>query len=164
VLFPRSAHVSISLAYEDLEASIDFRTLGICGTATQGEVMEWFESLESGLENIVTLGSFCLEAISVGCVIFGLVKTFQLAIKLSRHRYPEFPFIQLRTHFGSWLALALEFQLGADILATTLGPSIEALGQLALIAVVRTFLNYFLNKELEKQFELQEKQRELRNL
>lgn len=71
--------------------------------------MEWFESLESGLKEVVTLGKFVLEATAVGCVIFGLIKTFQLAIKLSRRHYTEFPFIQLRISFGTWLALALEF-------------------------------------------------------
>jgi len=55
--------------------------------------------------------------------------------------------------FGLWLALALEFQLAADILSTTVSPSFEALGKLALIAVIRTFLNYFLNKELETESE-----------
>lgn len=123
--------------------------------------MEWFETFEKGLHAVVAFGQFCLEAISVGCVIFGLFQTFPLAIKLSRRRSPEIPFIQLRTSFGSWLALALEFQLGADILATTIAPSLEELGQLALIAIIRTFLNYFLNQELEKQFELQEKHRNL---
>jgi len=123
--------------------------------------MELFESLESGLSHIVRLGEFSLEAISVGCVILGLFVTLQKAFKLSYRRHTEFPFIQLRTSFGSWLALALEFQLGSDILATTIAPSIDALGQLALIAVIRTFLNYFLNKELETQFELQKKRQNI---
>jgi uncharacterized membrane protein len=52
-----------------------------------------------------------------------------------------------------WLALALEFQLAADILSTTISPSLEALGKLAIIAVIRTFLNYFLTKELETEAE-----------
>jgi uncharacterized membrane protein len=52
-----------------------------------------------------------------------------------------------------WLALALEFQLAADILSTTVSPSLEALARLAIIAVIRTFLNYFLTKELEAESE-----------
>jgi len=123
--------------------------------------MEWSKEMDIVLEEIVKLGKFCLETISVGCVIFGLVKTLQLAFKLSRRRYSEFPFIQLRINYGSWLALALEFQLGADILATTIAPSLDALVRLALIAIIRTFLNYFLNQELEKQLELQEKHKSL---
>lgn len=54
----------------------------------------------------------------------------------------------MRTRFGSWLALALEFQLAADILATTINPSLDELLKLAIIAVIRTFLNYFLSREL----------------
>ena len=123
--------------------------------------MEWFESLEGVLIGLATLGEFLLEFISVRCVLLGVFKAIQLAIKLT-HRQVDFPFIQLRTSFGTWLALALEFQLGADILATTIAPSQEALIQLGLIALIRTFLNYFLNKELEKQMELQEQAKEKR--
>ncbi len=51
--------------------------------------------------------------------------------------------------FGSWLSLALEFQLGADIVATTASPNRDNLIQLAVVAVIRTFLNVFLERELE---------------
>jgi uncharacterized membrane protein len=124
-------------------------------------MMEWFEFLESLLIGVATLGEFLLEFISVGCVLFGVFKAIQFTIKLSR-RHVAFPFIQLRTSFGTWLALALEFQLGADILATTIAPSQQTLIQLGVTALIRTFLNYFLNKELEKQMELQEKAKENR--
>jgi uncharacterized membrane protein len=118
--------------------------------------MEWIEHLERGLAEVAALGKLCLEAISVFCVLFGLFKILQLAIRLNRLHYAHFPFIQLRIGFGTWLALALEFQLGADILGTTVAPTLEALARLAVVAVIRTFLNFFLNKELEKQLELQE--------
>ena len=57
-----------------------------------------------------------------------------------------------------WLSLALEFQLGADIVGTTVAPSLQALGNLALIAIIRTFLNYFLSKELEAELALEKEQ------
>ncbi|MGA9377223.1 MAG: DUF1622 domain-containing protein [Phormidium sp.] len=57
----------------------------------------------------------------------------------------------IRLNFGRWLSLALEFQLAADIANTTVAPSFEALGKLGLIAVIRTFLNYFLSKELAEE-------------
>ena len=53
--------------------------------------------------------------------------------------------------FGRWLAMALEFQLAADILNTTVDPDIEGLIKLFGIALIRTFLNYFLTKEIEMQ-------------
>ncbi|WRH69101.1 MAG: DUF1622 domain-containing protein [Planktothrix sp. GU0601_MAG3] len=82
------------------------------------------------------------------------MSTLKIALASFRRRQ-IFPFIELRLNFGSWLALALEFQLGADILFTTVTPSFIALGQLAAIAVIRTFLNYFLNKELEMETKFQ---------
>ncbi len=63
----------------------------------------------------------------------------------------------LRLRFGVWLAIALEFQLGADIVATTVAPTFEVLGRLGAIAAIRTFLNYFLNKELAEEFRVQRK-------
>jgi uncharacterized membrane protein len=49
-----------------------------------------------------------------------------------------------------WLLLSLEFELGADIIRTAISPTWEQIGQLASIAVIRTFLNYFLEKDIEK--------------
>jgi uncharacterized membrane protein len=80
------------------------------------------------------------------------------AVSLPRSRITgSIQFIEIRLCFGSWLALALEFQLGADILNTTVAPSFEALGKLGIIALIRTFLNYFLSKELENEIALKEK-------
>jgi uncharacterized membrane protein len=115
--------------------------------------MELIPSLEAGLEEIVSICKLLLEAISVFCVLLGIFKTAQLGIHLARFQDDTFPFVQLRIRFGVWLALALEFQLGADILATTIAPNTKALVRLGAIAVIRTFLNYFLNQELEKEFQ-----------
>ncbi|MEM9512497.1 MAG: DUF1622 domain-containing protein [Cyanobacteria bacterium J06642_2] len=125
--------------------------------------MELLEHLEDGLASIVAIAKLALEFISVFCVITGVIKTIQLAFAL-RRRYRKrdaFPFNQVRLRFGIWLALALECQLGADILATTVAPSLEALGQLALLAAIRTFLNFFLNKELEAELKLELKNQNL---
>jgi uncharacterized membrane protein len=112
--------------------------------------MELTHHLEVALREVVSLFKFCLELISVFCVLLGTVATLKLFTAGIRHRLP-IPFSQLRLRFGTWLAMALEFQLGADILGTTVAPSLEALANLAIIAVIRTFLNYFLHKELENE-------------
>lgn len=124
--------------------------------------MEWFERLEQLLKDVVLITTFCLEAISVLCVVVGLFKTVRLAISLNRQRRgQEFPFNTVRLRFGLWLALALEFQLGADILSTTVAPTTQDLARLALIAIIRTFLNYFLSKEMEAEMALERAQRKL---
>jgi uncharacterized membrane protein len=51
--------------------------------------------------------------------------------------------------FGMWLLLALEFELAADIIRSVISPTWLEIGELAAIAVIRTFLNYFLEKDLE---------------
>ncbi len=60
---------------------------------------------------------------------------------------------QVWHRFGMWLILGLEFMLAADIVRTAISPTWEQTGQLAAIAVIRTFLNYFLEKDIEKYVE-----------
>ena len=66
---------------------------------------------------------------------------------------------QLRTRkkiwlrFGVWLMLGLEFELAADIIRSAISPTWADIGQLGAIAVIRTFLNYFLEKDLDKYVE-----------
>jgi uncharacterized membrane protein len=45
--------------------------------------------------------------------------------------------------------LGLEFELAADIIGSVISPTWEDIGELAAIAVIRTFLNFFLERDLE---------------
>jgi hypothetical protein len=45
----------------------------------------------------------------------------------------------------------LEFQLAADILTTAVVPTWSDLGKLAVTAVIRTGLNYFLGREIKEE-------------
>jgi uncharacterized membrane protein len=67
---------------------------------------------------------------------------------LSRPAIVHVPLTRVRLRFSLWLAAALEFQLGADILATTVAPSYETLGKVGAIVLIRTFLNFFLAREI----------------
>ncbi len=118
------------------------------------------EHLESGLAAIARLLKLGLEAISVLCILLGLVATVRLLIP-RRGQTTLVDLRAIRLSFGAWLASALEFQLGADILSTTISPTFQALGQLGAIALIRTFLNYFLNKELEAEAKIQAKLKEI---
>jgi len=51
---------------------------------------------------------------------------------------------------GTWLLLGLEFELAADIVQTVISPGWEDIGALGAIAAIRTFLNYFLEKDLRE--------------
>ncbi|HEX6289162.1 MAG TPA: DUF1622 domain-containing protein [Herpetosiphonaceae bacterium] len=56
----------------------------------------------------------------------------------------------IRLQLGKSLSLALEFELGADILKTAVAPTLPIIAQLAAIIVLRTLLNYFLERELQQ--------------
>ena len=53
----------------------------------------------------------------------------------------------IRLRLARWLALAIEFELAADIIRTMVTPTWNDIGQLAAIIVIRTALNYFLKQE-----------------
>ena len=58
---------------------------------------------------------------------------------------------RIRLILARYLALALEFQLGADILSTAVAPSWDQIGKLGAIAIIRTALNYFLSREMKEE-------------
>lgn len=62
---------------------------------------------------------------------------------------------EIWVRFATWLILALEFELAADVLRTAISPTWDDVGQLAAIAAVRTALNYFLEKDIDKYGEAQ---------
>lgn len=100
--------------------------------------MESFHIFEEALINLVTVTKFVLEAFSVICIIIGFIKTLQLAVNLNRRRNGTQSFNKIRIKFGMWLALALEFQLGADILATTITPSLT-INPLTIPAIITPY-------------------------
>jgi uncharacterized membrane protein len=88
-----------------------------------------------------------LAAIIIGIAVLQVLLHFMtLLYKHSEKISKE----EIRLQFGSSVAVALELLLGADVLATAVAPSWNDIGQLAAIAVIRTVLNFFLEKELKK--------------
>ena len=55
---------------------------------------------------------------------------------------------QIWLKFATWILLAFEFALAADILRTAVAPTWEDIWKLAVIATIRTMLNYFLAKDI----------------
>lgn len=58
--------------------------------------------------------------------------------------------------YSRWLVAGLTFQLAADIIESAIAPSWEAIGQLGAIAVIRTFLNFFLERDVAEMRERQQ--------
>jgi len=86
----------------------------------------WTGYLASGVEGIaaVLIAFAAIQAALRAIVLF--IKRGQGSVQ-SQEPQTE----QLRLRLGRWLALALEFELGADILRTAIAPTWNEIGQLA---------------------------------
>ena len=91
-----------------------------------------------------------IEAAAVIIVGLAAIEAAVKAVHLFVHRTEmQTNKEEIRLNLGRWLALAIEFELAADILRTAMTPTWNEIGQLAAIIVIRTALNYFLQKEID---------------
>ena len=103
---------------------------------------------EEGVKNAVLWLKLGIETIGGAIIALGILVAGRLLLQaLLARRTADFTAIRLT--LARYLALALEFQLGADILSTAIAPSWEQIGKLGAIAVIRTGLNFFLSKEMK---------------
>jgi uncharacterized membrane protein len=86
-------------------------------------------------------------ALVIGMGLLAALSTWARSIRA----HSKDVFSETRLTLARYLALALELQLGADILSTAVSPSWDQIGKLAAIAVIRTALNYFLLRELHEE-------------
>ena len=101
--------------------------------------------IESLISNSVEWLRLAVEACGAVIVAVGIIQ----AILQLRAGGARSNFNAARLTLASYLALALEFQLGADILSTAIAPDWDKIGKLGVIAVIRTGLNFFLMREME---------------
>jgi len=106
---------------------------------------------ESGLRDVLDVTVRLVEA-GGGLVIFlGAVLAFGRFLLAAGRRRDDAAFVRVRLGLGRYLALGLEFQLAGDVLRTAIAPSFREIGQLAAVAAIRTALNFFLAKEIERE-------------
>jgi uncharacterized membrane protein len=104
-------------------------------------VDEW---LKIATEYCVTL----IDAMALIVIVVGTVEAFLRALWAFPLPPDEHRSRRTWLRFARWLVAGLTFQLAADIIETATRPSWGDIGQLAAIAVIRTFLNYFLDRDL----------------
>ena len=104
-----------------------------------GFVELWTRNLAAGVE----FGAGLIVGLAA---IEAVIKSLAVLLRPNDEQDKE----QIRLSFARWLALALEFEVASDILRTTIAPTWNEIGQLAAIIVLRTVLNFFLQKEIER--------------
>lgn len=88
--------------------------------------------------------------------------TFKSVLLFFKRSAPPEQKNEVRLTFARWLAVALEFELAADILNTAVTPTWSDIEKLAAIATLRTALNYFLEREIAQESEPAQKAAEQR--
>lgn len=107
-------------------------------------MLESFKTITASIALAIEAAGALLVAYGAAEAAYGSI----LAIAHRRSLPGERKEVWLR--FGVWLLLGLEFLLAADVVRSALSPTWQDIGQLAAIAAIRTFLNYFLERDLEK--------------
>jgi len=89
-----------------------------------------------------------IEALALIVIVIGTIEAF---VSVTRGIFSPPTGQQRRDtwlRFARWLIAGLTFQLAADIIETSITTSWQAVARLGAIAVIRTFLNYFLERDL----------------
>lgn len=106
--------------------------------------------MESLLHVSAAYVTLALQAVAIVIVAFGSARA---VVNITRGAFSSHPgAVDQRAEwldYARWLVAALTFQLAADIVATSFAPTWDELGRLVVVAVVRTFLSYFLDREME---------------
>ena len=106
--------------------------------------------VEEAFHTVARAASLLIEAVAVLVVAFGSIEAFVRLLGLaSRPHAAHGARKEIWRRFATWLLLGLEFELAADIISSVISPTWMDIGQLGAIAVIRTFLNYFLERDIE---------------
>src|SRR5262245_43595494 len=113
---------------------------------------EWFiEATELAIVSI--------DVIAFLVIVIGTVDVCVRALLAEMRRADRHEKRDIWLRYARFLVVALTFQLAADIIESSISTSWEAIGRLGAIAVIRTFLDYFLGRDVS---EVRERQRATR--
>ena len=89
-----------------------------------------------------------IDAMALIIIAIGTAEAFLTGLWVAFPAPAHNRFREILVRYGRWLVAGLTFQLAADIIGTSIAPSWQEVGQLGAIAVIRTFLNFFLERDL----------------
>lgn len=92
-----------------------------------------------------------IDAIALLVVVIGTLQALVGIVRLITNRNAsndERRGVWMR--YSHWLVAGLTFQLAADIVESSITPDWDGIWRLAAVALIRTFLNYFLERDVEE--------------
>ena len=113
--------------------------------------------MESLLHEIAHYTALTIEAIAILIIAFGTVEAVVGIVRAMLS--PHADNIEKRAvwlEYSRWLVAGLTLQLAADVVNTSFSPTWDEVSRLAVVAAIRTFLSYFLDREVESTLKLQQ--------
>jgi uncharacterized membrane protein len=112
--------------------------------------------MEEWLIWLTKQAALIIDGMALTIISFGAIEAFVRVVGIVlRPSALNFDRRSIWLQLARWLVAGLTFQLAADIVETAIAPTWDEIGRLAAIAVIRTFLNFFLDRDLEQ---IQERQ------
>ena len=105
-------------------------------------------------EWLTTVSEPAIVLIDALALLVIVVGTIEVAVKVARASFKPLGDQLARQawlRYARWLVAGLTLQLAADIIETSISTSWQSIGRVGAIAVIRTFLNYFLERDVEQQ-------------
>ncbi|HSR00325.1 MAG TPA: DUF1622 domain-containing protein [Sphingomicrobium sp.] len=105
--------------------------------------------MESWIHQLGVIVSATIEVAMIATITVGTAHALWRVLDCVVHRQALATAIrEIWLHYASWILLALEFALAADLIKTVIAPDWEEIGQLGAIAAVRVVLGYFLGRDV----------------
>jgi len=100
-----------------------------------------------------------IDAVALIVIVIGTLEVLVTIVRALLRTMSNYSLRAAWLAYARWLVAALTFQLAADIIETSISTSWETIARVGAIAVIRTFLNYFLDRDLVEMRERQQASR-----
>lgn len=91
-----------------------------------------------------------IDAMALLVILIGTIEVFFAILRALMARSTSAGYRSVWLNYSRWLVAGLTLQLAADIVETSIAPGWDEIGKLAAIAAIRTFLNYFLERDIRE--------------
>ncbi|MER9401485.1 DUF1622 domain-containing protein [Mesorhizobium sp. M0615] len=112
--------------------------------------------LAEWLSRLTEISAPIIDLLALAMILAGTIEAFVNGVRVMlSHPEGHYAIRSVWMRHARWLIAGLTFQLAADIIETSIAPSWDDVGRLGAIAVIRTFLNFFLERDQREARDLQ---------
>jgi len=105
--------------------------------------------MEDLMKQLAEHVALSIELVAIFVVTIGSVEAVVAAVRMMLAGRSDVARREAMLKYARWLAAGLTFQLAGDIVHTAVAPTWDDIGRVAAIAVIRTFLTFFLERDIK---------------